>query len=157
MDRVRITTFIDDVAGALADSDLVIERAGAGSLAELCAVGRPGLLIPYPYAADDHQRHNAQSLARDGAAVCVVQADADEARFTEELIRLAEDYAARGKMAEAARRRGRPEAAAEIARDLLALSAADQVPAAPEHGEGLASGNDVDLSQRCVPTSEVLL
>jgi UDP-N-acetylglucosamine--N-acetylmuramyl-(pentapeptide) pyrophosphoryl-undecaprenol N-acetylglucosamine transferase len=120
-DDVRITTFIDDVAQALEDADLVVERAGAGSLAELCAVGRPGLLVPYPHAADDHQRKNAESLARDGAAVCVVQRDATVARLTAELRSLVDDAERRGEMAARAAERGRPDAAQQVARDLLAL------------------------------------
>lgn len=120
-EHVRIVTFIDDVAAALGEADLVIERAGAGSLAELCAVGRPGLLVPYPHAADDHQRHNAESLARDGAAVCVVQRDATVERLTDELRGLLGDERRRRRMAERAAGRGRPEAARNIARDLLAL------------------------------------
>ena len=61
--RARVVPFIDDVAQALAAADLVIGRAGAASLAELCAVGRPSLLVAYPFAADDHQFQNAR-LAR---------------------------------------------------------------------------------------------
>ena len=119
--HVNVVTFIDDVAAALRDADLVIERAGAGSLAELCAVGRPGLLVPYPHAADDHQRHNAESLVRDGAAVCVVQSDATVERLADELRGLLGDERRRRRMAERAAGRGRPEAARAIARDLLAL------------------------------------
>lgn len=120
-DHVRVVTFIDDVYEALCEADVVIERAGAGSLAELCAVGRPALLVPYPHAADDHQRHNAESLARDGAAVCVVQRDATVDRLTDELRGLLGDERRRRRMAERAAGRGRPEAARAIARDLLAL------------------------------------
>jgi len=156
-DAVRITTFIDDVAEALSEADLVIERSGAGSLAELCAVGRPGLLIPYPHAADDHQRHNAESLMRDGAAVCVVQAEATEDRLAEELKRLGQGYEVRRGMAEAATRRGRPHAAAEIARDLLALAADGQTAF---HALGAdspsESARDDGGVRRCLPTAEVL-
>lgn len=126
-DRVTVKPFIDDVAAALSHSDLVIERSGAGSLAELCSVGRPAILIPYPYAADDHQLHNALSLSRDGAAVCVPQAEADVARLTQELLRLLKDDDLRARMAEKAARRGCPNAADEIARDLLTLAAAGVV------------------------------
>lgn len=120
--RVEVTTFIDDVAGALAEADLVVERSGAGSLAELCAVGRAAVLVPYPHAADDHQRHNAQSLERDGAAVCVVQADASADRLESELERLLDDPRARAEMAARAADRGRPDAARDVARDLLELA-----------------------------------
>lgn len=128
-----IVTFIDDVAAALADADLVIERSGAGSLAELCAIGRPAILVPYPHAADDHQRHNAESLARAGAAVCVTQRDASVERLATELGRLLGDRAVLAEMARAASERGRPDAAAVVARDLLALAdrADEQQPQRP--------------------------
>ena len=119
-DRVDITTFIDDVGAALGQADIVIERSGAGSLAELCAVGRAGILVPYPYAADDHQRHNAESLARDGAAICVTEASAS--RLEAELEALITDGDARAEMATRAASRGRPDASRAIARDLLELA-----------------------------------
>ncbi len=122
MDRVEVTTFIDDVAAALASADIVIERSGAGSLAELCAIGRAAILVPYPYAADDHQRHNAESLERDGAAVCVVQADASVERLEEEIEDLLSNRDRRQRMAAKAADRGRPDAAATVARDLLDLA-----------------------------------
>src|SRR5205814_10095023 len=59
-DWVSVTPFLDDVAGELAAADLVIGRGGASSLGELCAVGRASILIPFPFAADDHQRKNAE-------------------------------------------------------------------------------------------------
>jgi UDP-N-acetylglucosamine--N-acetylmuramyl-(pentapeptide) pyrophosphoryl-undecaprenol N-acetylglucosamine transferase len=118
----EVRPFIDDVAVELGRADVVIERAGAGSLAELCAVGRAAILIPYPYAADDHQRHNAESLARAGAAVCVVQSEASVERLTAELVRLCDAPEERARMADAARERGRPDAARTVARDLLALA-----------------------------------
>ncbi|HHH11462.1 MAG TPA: undecaprenyldiphospho-muramoylpentapeptide beta-N-acetylglucosaminyltransferase [Sorangium sp.] len=121
-EQVEVKPFIDDVAAALADSQLVVERAGAGALAELCAVGRPAILIPYPYAADDHQWFNAKSLGDDGAAVCVRQTEADVARLTDELLRLLQDADLRARMAQKSARRGRPDAAADIARDLLSLA-----------------------------------
>lgn len=122
--EAKVVPFIDDVAAALAHADLVIERSGAGSLAELVAIGRPALLVPYPYAADDHQRHNAESLARDGAAVSVVQAEATVERLTRELARLIADAPLRMAMAAKSRGRGRPDAASVIARDLLELAGA---------------------------------
>jgi len=117
-----VTPFIDDVASALAASEVVVERSGAGSLAELCAVGRPGILIPYPYAADDHQRRNAESLERDGAAVCVPQSEASDERLAVELARLAGDEELRRGMAARALARGRPDAAHDVALDLLRLA-----------------------------------
>ncbi|MBI4703681.1 MAG: undecaprenyldiphospho-muramoylpentapeptide beta-N-acetylglucosaminyltransferase [Deltaproteobacteria bacterium] len=134
--QAEVATFIDDVAGALARADLVVARAGASSLGELCAVGRAALLVPYPYAADDHQKRNAESLARDGAAVCVVQAEATPERLAAELGPLLAEPERREAMARQAARRGRPEAASAIAADLLGLAQqgareAEQVEAVP--------------------------
>ncbi len=134
----EIVTFIDDVAGAIAAADIVIERAGAGSVAELCAVGRAAVLVPYPFAADDHQRHNAESLAKGGAAVCIVQSEATVERVAGELARLIDDPARRSDMARWARERGRPDAARVIARDLLQLAEGAQVRPLPLAGEGVS-------------------
>ncbi|WP_437289672.1 undecaprenyldiphospho-muramoylpentapeptide beta-N-acetylglucosaminyltransferase [Sorangium sp. So ce406] len=123
-EHARVVPFIDDVAEALAAADVVIARAGASTLAELCAVGRPSILIPYPFAADDHQMKNAQSLERASAAVAIAQADATEARIAGELARLAAAPALRARMAEAAAAFGTPDAAARVAADLLELARA---------------------------------
>jgi UDP-N-acetylglucosamine--N-acetylmuramyl-(pentapeptide) pyrophosphoryl-undecaprenol N-acetylglucosamine transferase len=120
-----IVTFIDDVAGAIAAADIVIERSGAGGVSELCAVGRAGIFIPYPFAADDHQRANAESVARDGAGVCILQKEATVERVAGELARLVDDAPLRSAMAQKAQERGRPDAARTIARDLLAVSTLD--------------------------------
>jgi UDP-N-acetylglucosamine--N-acetylmuramyl-(pentapeptide) pyrophosphoryl-undecaprenol N-acetylglucosamine transferase len=120
-DRARVVPFINDVATALGAADLVIERAGASSLAELCAVGRASILIPFPYAADNHQYQNARSLERAGAAIAIAQMDATPERVAAEIVRLAADPAARSDMARAARELGRPEAARAVALDLLEL------------------------------------
>ncbi|WP_437679425.1 undecaprenyldiphospho-muramoylpentapeptide beta-N-acetylglucosaminyltransferase [Sorangium sp. So ce131] len=123
-ERARVVPFIDDVAAALAAADVVIARAGASTLAELCAVGRPSILIPYPFAADDHQLKNAQSLARASAAVAIAQADATEARLAGEIARLAADPALRTRMADASAALAAPDAAARVAADLLELARA---------------------------------
>ena len=60
------------MAQAIADADLVVARAGAGTIAEITAIGRASLLVPFPHAADDHQARNAQALASAGAAVCIL-------------------------------------------------------------------------------------
>lgn len=121
-EQAEVRPFIDDVAGALADADVVVARSGASSVAELCAVGRPAILVPYPHAADDHQRHNAESLARAGGAICIVQPEASATRVAAELLPLVSDLALRRRMAERAAERGRPDAAAQIAQDLCAIA-----------------------------------
>jgi UDP-N-acetylglucosamine--N-acetylmuramyl-(pentapeptide) pyrophosphoryl-undecaprenol N-acetylglucosamine transferase len=134
-DRARIVPFIDDMPGELAHADLVIGRAGAGAVAEICAVGRPSVLVPYPFAGN-HQRHNAESLERAGAAVCIHSADATPERIAAEIERLTSDPGVLPAMAESARALGRPAAAAVIALDLLALAGVDDRGAG-----GSTSGN----------------
>ncbi len=141
-DRARVVPFIDDVATELAASDVVVERSGAGSLAELCAVGRAAVLVPYPFAADDHQRHNAESLARDGAAVSVRQAEATVERLSREIGALVGDAALRCAMAERARGRGKPDAAMAVARDLLALAEGKRSLVSPTRESRLAHETD---------------
>jgi UDP-N-acetylglucosamine--N-acetylmuramyl-(pentapeptide) pyrophosphoryl-undecaprenol N-acetylglucosamine transferase len=124
IERARVVPFIEDVAQAIADADLVVARAGAGTIAEITAIGRAALLVPFPHAADDHQARNAQALARAGAAVCVLEGQAD--LLAVEVGRLLSDDEGRGAMADRARARGRPDAAARVAKDLLALGAIGQ-------------------------------
>ena len=82
---VDLTPFIEDMAEAYACADLVICRAGALTIAELCAVGVPALLVPYPAAVDDHQTANARMLGDAGAAVVLQEAGLDAARLSAEI------------------------------------------------------------------------
>ncbi|MFI5302556.1 MAG: undecaprenyldiphospho-muramoylpentapeptide beta-N-acetylglucosaminyltransferase, partial [Polyangiales bacterium] len=126
---VEVVEFIDDVPAKLRDCDLLIARAGAMTCAEACAVGRPSVLIPYPFAADDHQAANADALARAGAAIAIRQSDATIDALVAAIAPLVTDPARRLAMADAARARSVPDAASCIARDLLQLAA---IPAARE-------------------------
>lgn len=119
---VTVVPFIDDMAHALIDADIVLARAGASSLAELCAIGRPSILIPYPFAADDHQFHNAKSLERRGASIAIRQEDATVERVASEVERLALAVERRVAMAGAAAGIGASDAAMRIATDLLELA-----------------------------------
>lgn len=118
---VEVLPFINDMPAALGAADLVIGRSGAGALAELCAVGRPSILIPYPFASGDHQFYNARALVRGGAAVCVVNAEATADRLQHELEALLQDPELLPKMAERALSFGKPDAARKVAEDLLTL------------------------------------
>lgn len=117
----EVTPFIDDMPGALAAADLVIARSGAGAVSEIAAVGRPSLLIPYPFASGNHQLVNARVLQDRGAAVCVTNAEATAARLQGEIDLLCADPERLRRMASAARSFGRPDAAEVIARDFLSL------------------------------------
>jgi len=132
----RVVAFIDDVVGALSEADLVVARAGASSLAEITAVGRAAILVPFPHAADDHQAKNAQALERVGGAVCLLQETADAARIAAEMGRLLADDHARVAMSDASRAHGRPTAAVEVATDLLELAGIPLRPRGATNGAG---------------------
>ncbi len=125
-DRVQVTPFVSNMAEQLAWADLIVSRAGASTLAEICAVGRASVLVPYPFAASDHQARNAASLAQAGAAVLVQQSDATAERLRREISRLLASPDVLAEMSIKAAERGHPHAAESIARDLLALAAGRQ-------------------------------
>lgn len=75
IDGVTTLAYLDDVAAGYAAADVVLARAGASTLAELTAAGKPAILVPYPFAADDHQTINARAFARTGAALVVADAE----------------------------------------------------------------------------------
>ena len=85
---VDLRAYLDDMSEQYARADLVISRAGAATLSELAACGKVAILIPFPFASDDHQRKNAESLAVKGAAVVIMQKDLTPARLRSELERL---------------------------------------------------------------------
>jgi UDP-N-acetylglucosamine--N-acetylmuramyl-(pentapeptide) pyrophosphoryl-undecaprenol N-acetylglucosamine transferase len=118
---VRVVPFTTELPADLAWADLVVARAGAGTIAEIAAVGRPSLLIPFPDAADDHQAMNAEAYASSGAAVWLRQSAADPARIAGEVSRIMSDAPLRARLAASAEAAGRPEAARTIAGDLLEL------------------------------------
>ncbi|MGD8366219.1 MAG: undecaprenyldiphospho-muramoylpentapeptide beta-N-acetylglucosaminyltransferase [Desulfobacterales bacterium] len=124
--------FFHDVGRVLAEADLVICRAGATTVAELTAIGKAIVFIPFPYAADDHQTKNAASLARRQAADLIPEAELSGKMLAERI----ESYAARPEvrtqMADRARAFGRPEAAVAIVDDCLGLLAEKRVWAADD-------------------------
>jgi UDP-N-acetylglucosamine--N-acetylmuramyl-(pentapeptide) pyrophosphoryl-undecaprenol N-acetylglucosamine transferase len=121
-ERAEVVPFIRDMPAALVSADLVIGRSGASAVSEICAVGRPSLLIPYPFASGDHQRVNAESLVRAGAAVCLPANDATPERIAAEIAALATNLERLDAMAAHAAALGRPHAARDIALDLLGLA-----------------------------------
>lgn len=109
---------IDDFTAALAASDLVIARAG-GSVFEIAALGRPAILVPYPHASADHQSTNARWMSDAGAAIVIEDAQLTAAGLAREVARLLSNPAQLAAMASASRRLARPDAAREIAAELL--------------------------------------
>ena len=112
---VRVEPFIDDMGAAYAGADVVVSRAGAMTCAELTALGLPSILVPYPFAADDHQRANAEVLVRAGAADMIPDRELSGGRLGDAIAGLVGDAGRRTKMAANARALGRPEAAARVA------------------------------------------
>jgi len=111
----RVVAFIDDMAEAYAWADLVICRAGALTISELAAVGVASILVPYPFAVDDHQTVNARYLVDSGAALLLPQNKLDEQALGEIIRRLANDRERLLEMANAARSLGRPQATQMVA------------------------------------------
>jgi UDP-N-acetylglucosamine--N-acetylmuramyl-(pentapeptide) pyrophosphoryl-undecaprenol N-acetylglucosamine transferase len=111
----EITPFIADMPAAFAAADLVVCRSGAGAVSELAAAGKPSVLIPFPFAADQHQLKNAQAFERAGAARMSLDRDWSGPRFFEAVRDLHEDRARLRSMGECARKLAHPGAALRAA------------------------------------------
>jgi UDP-N-acetylglucosamine--N-acetylmuramyl-(pentapeptide) pyrophosphoryl-undecaprenol N-acetylglucosamine transferase len=119
--RWRVEAFLTDMPSEYAAADLVLARSGS-TIAELCAAGKPSVLVPLPTAADDHQRKNAEVLASAGAAVMLLQRDATPEVMEQTLEDLLLDGDRRRRMAEAAKSLARPGALERIAGMVLQLA-----------------------------------
>ncbi len=117
-DRVRVCAFIEDMASAWGEADLVLGRAGATSIAEMTVCGRPGILVPFPGAVDDHQSVNARTLVAAGAAVLLPQEELTGVSLWQTIESLAFDRARLSEMAARSKGLGKPDAAAEIVNTL---------------------------------------
>jgi UDP-N-acetylglucosamine--N-acetylmuramyl-(pentapeptide) pyrophosphoryl-undecaprenol N-acetylglucosamine transferase len=124
---VRVRPYLAPIADAYAAADLAVTRAGAMTIAELCAWGIPALLVPLPSAAQDHQTHNAQATQDSGAARYVPQRDLTVASLEAAVRALRDDRPALTAMHEAALTRARPAAAAEIATSVIMTLGLDAV------------------------------
>lgn len=127
--RARTEAFFDGMAAAYQAADFVICRAGAGTIFELAAVGKPALLVPYPYAANDHQRLNAEAAVRAGAAWILLDQYCDGRRLVASVRAAMDKPAQLAEMGRRVRELARPEAAERIV-DLLEQVA---LPATAEH------------------------
>jgi UDP-N-acetylglucosamine--N-acetylmuramyl-(pentapeptide) pyrophosphoryl-undecaprenol N-acetylglucosamine transferase len=117
--RVEVIPFIDDMAARLAACDVMICRAGAVTVSELCAAGVPAVLVPLIVSTTSHQRDNAQFMAQHGAAIHLPQAEMTADKLADTLRAL--DRAQLLAMAEKARALGRPRAAARVADEIESL------------------------------------
>jgi len=119
--RGTVTAFIHQMPEAYAVSDLVVARAGATTLAELTAVGRPAVLIPYPYAAGHHQELNAQRLAEMGAVKVVLDHELDGEVLAKHIRDLYRDAGMRAEMQRSSRSLGKPDAAKKVVDVVMSL------------------------------------
>ena len=111
----EVSKFIEDMPAAFARADLVVCRSGASTVAEIAAAGKPAVFVPFPRAADDHQRINAEALAREGAAVVVEESRLQGVWLAETIAALLQDPHRLQKMSQAARSLAHPNAASDIA------------------------------------------
>jgi UDP-N-acetylglucosamine--N-acetylmuramyl-(pentapeptide) pyrophosphoryl-undecaprenol N-acetylglucosamine transferase len=114
----NVMAFIDDMPRAFNEADVIICRSGASTVAELCAAGKPSILVPFPFAADDHQTKNAEAMARAGAAQIMADAEWTGEAMVNKITQLRGAPEALHAMGAAARKLAHPEAA-RITADIL--------------------------------------
>lgn len=120
----RVAPFFSDMAAEYAGADLIISRSGAGAVSEIAASGRPAILVPFPYASDNHQKRNAQAFERAGAALLFDQFGLTGARLCEAIVALAKDPARRREMglkARALAHHGAARRAADVLEEAAAI------------------------------------
>lgn len=125
LSNVKAFVFIDRMDMAYAIADVVICRAGAITISELCLVGKAAILVPSPYVAEDHQTHNARALEHLGAAKLIPDATAPEKAFAEAL-RLLANPTEMVDLENNSRKFGKPDAADEIAEIIIRLALSRQ-------------------------------
>lgn len=116
-----VTEFVSDMAAAYAVADLVVSRAGASSISELCLLGKPSILVPSPNVAEDHQTHNAMALVKQEAAMLVKDAEA-LTQLLPTAIQLVRDTSRLQEIGKQAIKLGKPNAASDIADAVIALA-----------------------------------
>jgi UDP-N-acetylglucosamine--N-acetylmuramyl-(pentapeptide) pyrophosphoryl-undecaprenol N-acetylglucosamine transferase len=117
--------FIDDMPAFFAGADLLLCRSGASTVAEIAAAGKPAIFVPFPRAADDHQKRNAEALACAGAAVMLEESKLTTEALVETVSSLLSDLVRLAKMGDAARRLSHPNAARDIAAIAAKLASVD--------------------------------
>ena len=119
----RVLPFLTKIHLAYAAADLVVCRSGAMTLAEIAACGTPAILVPYPFAAHNHQLVNASNLVDRGAAAMILDHELTGDRLAKEIAHWLSDRPALSQMSSNARRFARPDAAEKIARSIVSWSA----------------------------------
>jgi UDP-N-acetylglucosamine--N-acetylmuramyl-(pentapeptide) pyrophosphoryl-undecaprenol N-acetylglucosamine transferase len=156
IDNAMVVSFVTDVADQMTAADIIVARGGAVTVAEISAIGRASIIVPFPHAADDHQAKNAMALADLGGSICVLQDAADEVRLGTELTLLFADAERRTRMARSALEHGHPYAAQDIARDLLTIANIKPRPKAPPPPKPANGSSTNGHSSMHIPTSKVV-
>jgi UDP-N-acetylglucosamine--N-acetylmuramyl-(pentapeptide) pyrophosphoryl-undecaprenol N-acetylglucosamine transferase len=112
----EVHKFIDDMPAFFARADLILCRSGASTVAEIAAAGKPAVFVPFPQAADDHQRRNAEAMERAHAAVVLEETKLDEVWLVDTISALLEDPSMLSRMSRAAKAMSHPDAAEDIAK-----------------------------------------
>ncbi len=118
----EVREFIDDMPASFAAADLVVCRSGAGAVAELAAAGKPSILVPFPFAADQHQLRNAEAMRNSGAARLLTDREMSGERLLKEILSMTGDNDTLRNMSAAARAHARPNATRRAADLLVALA-----------------------------------
>lgn len=113
--EAEVQKFIDDMPAFFARADLILCRSGASTVAEITAAAKPAVFVPFPLAADDHQRRNAEALEQAGAAVVLEETKLDEVWLVDTLTALLDDSGRLARMSQAACSLAHPDAAKDIA------------------------------------------
>lgn len=114
LSKVDVREYLNDMGRQYAWADLVVSRAGTGTLSELAACGKPAILIPFPFAADDHQKKNAESLVTKGAAIMILQKDLTADGLRDQILQLKSNPAKLEQMAKSIRSFHHPRAAQNL-------------------------------------------
>jgi len=125
----EVFKFIEDMPTAFARADLLVCRSGASTVAEITAAGKPAIFVPFPRAADDHQRVNAEALARHGAAVVVEESKLEGVWLAETIAALLQDSRRLEQMSHAVRALSHPDAARDIAARAARVAGIEEKPA----------------------------
>lgn len=113
--RADVQPFFTDVPRRIAESQIVISRSGASSVADISVIGRPAILIPFPFATGDHQTANAQGLVDAGGAIRIPESKLEPAMLSEQIAAVLDNPEAAMQMARASLSTGKPEAAESLA------------------------------------------
>jgi UDP-N-acetylglucosamine--N-acetylmuramyl-(pentapeptide) pyrophosphoryl-undecaprenol N-acetylglucosamine transferase len=122
--NLRIVSFIDSMPDTYALADLVVCRSGAGTIAELMVLGKPSILVPSPHVAGDHQRHNAESIAKNGAAEVLTDNELDE-KLSKSIAHIIADERTLSAMSQKALQMAHPSADELIATEIITLTHPD--------------------------------